>query len=56
MRDIYQPEIRVCRTCQPARSAAASTLAGTCKRNALVPWLICISLCANSAAGACMHP
>jgi spore coat protein U-like protein len=32
-----------CRTFQPARSAAASTLAGTCKRNVLVPWLVALA-------------
>jgi spore coat protein U-like protein len=32
-----------CQTFQPARSAAASTLAGTCKRNVLVPWLVALA-------------
>jgi spore coat protein U-like protein len=33
----------VCRTFQPARSAAESTLVGTRKRNVLVPWLVALA-------------
>ena len=40
MRVLISLKFRVCRTFQPARSAAASTLAGTRKGNLLVSWLI----------------
>ena len=40
MRVCISLKLGVCRTFQPARSAAASTLAGTRKGNLLVSWLI----------------
>ena len=40
MRVFISLKLGVCRTFQPARSAAASTLAGTRKGNLLVSWLI----------------
>ena len=40
-----------CRTFQPARSAAASTLAGTCKRNVLVPWLVALAFALTAQQG-----
>ena len=41
----------VCRTFQPARSAVASTLAGTCKRNVLVPWLVALAFALTAQQG-----
>ena len=40
MRVFISLKLGICRTFQPARSAAASTLAGTRKGNLLVSWLI----------------
>ena len=40
MRVFISLKLGICRTFQPARSAAASTLAGTLKGNLLVSWLI----------------
>ena len=41
----------VCRTFQPARSAAASTLACACKRNVLVPWLVALAFALTAQQG-----
>ena len=40
-----------CRTFQPARSAATSTLACTCKRNVLVPWLVALAFALTAQQG-----
>ena len=40
-----------CRTFQPARSAASSALAGTCKRNVTVPWLVALALTLTAQQG-----
>jgi len=40
-----------CRAFQPARSAASSTLAGTCKRNVLVPWLVALAFALTAQQG-----
>ena len=44
-------KIRVCRTFQPALSAAASTLSGTRKRNVLVPWLVALAFALTAQQG-----
>lgn len=41
----------VCQTFQPARSAAASTLACACKRNVLVPWLVTLAFALTAQQG-----
>jgi spore coat protein U-like protein len=42
---------RARRIYQPARSAAASTLACTCKRNVLVPWLVALAFALTAQQG-----
>ena len=49
MRTFISLKSRVCRTCQPARSAAACALAGT--RNALVPWLVALAFALTAQQG-----
>ena len=44
-------KLGVCRTFQPALSAAARTLAGTRKGNALVPWLIALAFVLTAQQG-----
>ena len=44
-------KIRVCRTFQPALSAAASTLAGTRKGKALAPWAFALALALTAQQG-----
>ena len=44
-------KIRVCRTFQPALSAAASTLAGTRKVKALAPWAFALALALTAQQG-----
>ncbi len=51
MRVFISLKLGVCRTFQPARSAAASTLAGTCKRNVLAPWLIALAFALTAQQG-----
>ena len=41
----------VCPTFQPARSRVASALAGTCKRNVLVPWLVALAFALTAQQG-----
>jgi len=41
----------VCPTFQPARSRVASALAGTCKRNVLVLWLVALALALTAQQG-----
>jgi len=41
----------VCPTFQPARSGVASALAGTCKRNVLVLWLVALALALTAQQG-----
>ena len=40
-----------CRTFQPARSRVESALAGTCKRNVLVPWLVALAFALTAQQG-----
>ena len=40
-----------CRTFQPARSRVESALAGTCKRNVLVPWLVALAFALSAQQG-----
>ena len=42
---------RARRIYQPARSVAASTLACTCKRNVLVPWLVALAFALTAQQG-----
>ena len=51
MRVVISLKSSVCRTCQSARSAAASALAGTRKRNALVTWLIALAFALTALQG-----
>ena len=51
MRIFISFKSRVRRLCQPASSAAASTLAGTCKLNVLVPWLIALAFALTAQQG-----
>ena len=51
MRVFISLKLGICRTFQPARSAAASTLAGTCKRNVLAPWLIALAFALTAQQG-----
>jgi spore coat protein U-like protein len=51
MRTFISLKSRVCRTCQPARSAAASAIADTRKRNALVTWLIALAFALTEQQG-----
>ena len=44
-------KIRICRTFQPALSAAASTLAGTRKGKALAPWAFALALALTAQQG-----
>ena len=41
----------VCPTFQPARSRVESALAGTCKRNVLVPWLVALAFALTAQQG-----
>ena len=51
MRIFISFKSRVRRICQPASSAAASTLAGTCKLNVLAPWLIALAFALTAQQG-----
>ena len=51
MRTFISLKSRVCRTGQPSRSAAASALAETRKRNALVTWLIALAFALTALQG-----
>ena len=51
MRVFISFKSRVRRICQPARSAAASTLAGTRKGNVLVPWLVALAFALTAQQG-----
>ena len=51
MRVVISLKIRVCRTCQSARSAAASALAGTGKRSVLMSSLIPLAFALTAQQG-----
>jgi spore coat protein U-like protein len=51
MRVFISFKSRVRRICQPARSVASSTLAGTCKRNVLAPWLTALAFTLTAQQG-----
>ena len=51
MRVFISLKLGICRTFQPARSAAASTLAGTRKGNLLVSWLIALAFALTAQQG-----
>ena len=51
MRVLISLKFRVCRTFQPARSAAASIFAGKRKGNALVAWLIALAFALTAQQG-----
>ena len=51
MRIFISFKSRVRRICQPASSVASSTLAGTCKRNVLAPWLTALAFALTAQQG-----
>ena len=51
MRVFISLKSSICRTCQSARSAAASALAGTRKRTRLMPWLIALAFALTAQQG-----
>jgi spore coat protein U-like protein len=51
MRVFISLKLGVCRTFQQARSAAASTLAGACKRNVLAPWVTALAFTLTAQQG-----
>ena len=51
MRIFISFKSRVRRICQPASSVASSTLAGTCKRNVLAPWLTALAFTLTAQQG-----
>ena len=51
MRVFISLKSSACRTIQPARSRVESALAGTCKRNVLVPWLVALAFALTAQQG-----
>ena len=51
MKTFISLQSSVCPTFQPARSGVASALAGTCKRNVLVLWLVALALALTAQQG-----
>ena len=51
MRVFISLKSSACRTFQPARSRVESALAGTCKRNVLVPWLVALAFALTAQQG-----
>jgi len=51
MRVFISLKSSACRTFQPARSRVESALAGTCKRNVLVSWLVALAFALTAQQG-----